>query len=125
MFKGEPHSTWTNILILSIRDVIIVINEKYTQAVIINKSLAAANCQNKKSSLYFTVANDFNKHSIADSLTFHVTTFIQLMRGEALRFALKFRMAHEKTKLQWKSTYAILYCFLSSWLQFPILTVLT
>lgn len=47
------------------------------------------------------------------------------MRGEALRFALKFRMAHEKTKLQWKSTYAILYCFLSSWLQFPILTVLT
>ena len=47
------------------------------------------------------------------------------MRGEALRFALKFRMAHEKTKLQWKSTYAISYCFLSSWLQFPILTVLT
>ena len=47
MFKGEPHSTWTNILILSIRDVIIVINEKYTRAVIINKSLAAANCQNE------------------------------------------------------------------------------
>ena len=47
MFKGEPHSTWTNILILSIRDVIIVINEKYTQAVMINKSLVAANCQNE------------------------------------------------------------------------------